>query len=511
MSEAYELELRDITKRFGDTLANDHVSFCVRRGEVHALIGENGAGKSTLMNILYGMLRPDAGEILWRNQPLSLRSPRDAIAKGIGMVHQHFMLAPSLTVAENIALGHPPVKGPFWKPKELRRRVELLQNDYGVELPLDAPVRDLTVGLMQRVEIVKTLYRGAEVLILDEPTAVLTPQESFELFATIRRLTAAGRTVIFISHKLREVLDISDRITVLRAGKTIGTVDKAQVTAAQLAQMMIGRPLAGLGRGEPKTGEAALEVDNLCVAGDLGTTAVDAVSFSVRAGEILGVAGVEGNGQTELTEAIIGVRRPLSGHIRLLGERADGRPVDKRLNAGLAIIPQDRVREGLALNFSITDNLILHMRGAPPISHHGVIDWKAAGRVGAEMVRGYAIKAPSADELCGNLSGGNMQKVVVARELSKKPKVVIACQPTRGVDIGASEYIRKMLLKMRDEGSAVLLVSADLDEIMELSDRIMVMYGGKKSGELASGQANEQILGRMMFGETVRESAGDAV
>ncbi len=505
MEEAYVLELQNITKRFDKTLANDDVTFRVRRGEVHALIGENGAGKSTLMNILYGLIKPDAGRILLGGKPLTLNSPKDAIQKGIGMVHQHFMLAPSLTVAENIVLGHPPTRSNIWRPAKLQEKLKTLEQDFNFDVPLDAKTGGLTVGLMQRVEIVKTLYRGADVIILDEPTAVLTPQEAEELFVSIRKLTKAGHTVIFISHKLKEVMEISDTITVMRAGRTVDTVRKDDVTSEQLAQMMIGRELKGVTREAKAAGDAVLRVEALSVLGDDGLTAVNELSFDVRLGEIVGVAGVEGNGQTELSEAVLGVRRCKSGKVYMDGKDVTNAPVDERIRHGLGFIAQDRVKEGLALPFSIRDNLILKLRRQQPVSKNGIMHWKNASKLSREMIRSYAIKANSEEETVQSLSGGNMQKVVVARELSKDPKLVIACQPTRGVDIGASEYIRSMLVKLRDEGNAVLVISADLDEIMELSDRILVMFEGRKTGELTSAQANERRIGRMMFGQSDQE------
>ncbi len=500
MDNEYELELRGITKRFGGTVANHNVNLSVKKGEVHALVGENGAGKSTLMNILYGMLQPDEGEIVYKGKPVSIASPRDAIALGIGMVHQHFMLSPTLTVGENIVLGHPPSKSWRWKPAELEKQIELLKSDFEIDVPLNVKVQDLTVGLMQRVEIIKTLYRGAKVIILDEPTAVLTPQETAGLFQTIRKLTQAGHTVIFISHKLREVMEISDRITTLRGGKTIGTANKCDVTSRDVAQMMIGREITGLTREKSHTGEAALLVSDLTVAGDQDTIEVNSISFEVHQGEILGVAGVEGNGQTELAEALVGMRKPLSGKIEMLGKDITREKVGKRLAGGMAHIPQDRLKEGIAAELSLTENLIVGRHKSQPLSKYGVINWKEADLVSQKLIETYDIKTSSAREHCRNLSGGNMQKVIVARELSRGPKVIVACQPTRGVDIGASEYIRQMLLNLRDEGNAVLLISADLDEVMELSDRIMVMYEGKKSGEMTSEEANEEALGRMMFG-----------
>ena len=499
--QEYELEFRNVTKKFGNMLANDHISFGVKKGEVHALIGENGAGKSTLMNCLYGMHRMDSGEILYRGEPLHLTSPRETMALGIGMVHQHFMLSPSLTVGENIVLGCKPGKSPVWDKRKLQKRLQETLADMDFDVPLDAVVRDLSVGMMQRVEIVKTLYRGAKLIILDEPTAVLTPQETDELFISIRKLKERGHTVIFISHKLKEVMAISNRITVLRAGKTVGTVNKEDVTPEDLAQMMIGRQLAGVEREQIALGDPVLKVNDLVVMGDRNKTEVNGLSFQLRGGEILGIAGVEGNGQTELSECILGIRRALHGSIEIHGADVTKASVNTRIQKGLAFIPQERMAEGLALDCSITDNIMINRRNKEPILHRGIIRWDKAKALAEELIRQYKVKASGAEELCRNLSGGNMQKVIVARELSVSPKLVIACQPTRGVDIGASEYIHSMLLKMRDEGNAVLLISADLDEVMRLSDRIMVMFEGEKTGEMPISEADEKKIGNLMFGK----------
>lgn len=499
--QEYELEFRNVVKRFGSLVANDHISFGIKKGEIHALIGENGAGKSTLMNVLYGLHKPDEGEIFYQGKPLHLSSPKETMSLGIGMVHQHFMLSPSLSVGENIVLGCPPSKNPFWNQKRLKKRLESIVEDFNFDVPLNTTVKDLSVGMMQRVEIVKTLYRGAQLIILDEPTAVLTPQESDELFASIRKLQARGHTIIFISHKLKEVMEISDRITVLRAGKMIGTVNKDETNETMLAQMMIGRELAGVSRESISLGEPLLEIENLVAMGDRGKTEVNGISFSLRGGEILGVAGVEGNGQTELSECIIGVRKALQGKIRICGQDMTKASTNKRIEAGLSIIPQERVEEGLALDGSITDNVLINRRKDKTLVNKGFIKWSKAKQTAEDLISEYKIKAGSADETCASLSGGNMQKVIVARELSLKPKLVVACQPTRGVDIGASEYIHEMLLKVRDSGNAVLLISADLDEIMKLSDRIIVMYEGTKTGEMSGKDANEKKLGAMMFGK----------
>ncbi|WP_223820836.1 ABC transporter ATP-binding protein [Bacillus sp. S3] len=507
----YELEARNITKRFSATLANDNVSLCVKAGEVHALVGENGAGKSTLMNILYGMLSPDSGEILYRGKQVRLKSPNDALALGIGMVHQHFMLSPSLSVAENIVLGKPPKRKFVWKPNEFRKEIERIQEEFDLKIPLDTKVQDISVGLMQRVEIIKILFKGARLIILDEPTATLTPQETKTLFQTIRKLTKRGYSIIFITHKLREVMEISDRITAMRAGKTIGTVNTSEVQPRDIARMMIGRDIDGLQKSQIKTGTLSLEIKDLTVIGDQKKIEVDNFSLRLYSGEILGIAGVEGNGQTELSEAIIGVRNITSGSITLNGKTISNDSVRNRMLQGLAHIPQDRMREGLALSNSITENIIINKHNVPPIAKRGIINWKKARELSKALIQTYSIKTPSEAEHAKNLSGGNMQKIIVARELSRDPNVVVACQPTRGVDIGSSKYIRQMLVNVRERGGAVLLISADLDEILELCDRIIVIYEGRISGELLDSNANEEKLGQMMFGTHYQEARYDVL
>ena len=506
---SYELELKHITKRFGSVVANQNVNLQVATGEVHALVGENGAGKSTLMNILYGLLQPDEGEIFFRGEQIHLKSPQDAIRRGIGMVHQHFMLAPSMTVAENIAVGWPP-KGEFsWRNADLARELEEFQSLFELPVPLDTRVRDLSVGQMQRVEIMKSLYRGAKVIVLDEPTATLTPQETEELFRTIRMLKENGHTIIFISHRLREIMEIADRITALRSGQTVGTVSASEVTPAEVARMMIGRDVVELKRTPLQTAEVALTVQNLCVAGDSKPDAVNGLSFQLRQGEILGIAGVEGNGQTELTEALIGVRTVQAGTIELFGKDMAQVSARKRMDAGLAHIPQDRMQEGLALDLNILENLVVGTHDIPPLGNRWNIHWRKAAEWSRNAIQQFGIKTPNEQERAGNLSGGNMQKIIVARELSREPKVVIACQPTRGVDIGASEYIHQQLLNIRANGGAVLLVSADLDEILELSDRILVLFNGQAAGLLAREEASEARLGRYMFGLGEEEHNAD--
>lgn len=503
----YELELKNITKRFGNNVANHNVNFQVKQGEVHALVGENGAGKTTLMNIIYGLYQPDEGEILSRGKRLDIQSPHDAIAAGIGMVHQHFMLAPDMTIAENIGVGNPPNHKFVWREQDLEEKIKEIQKGFELSVPLSTKVSELSVGQMQRVEIIKTLYRGAKVIILDEPTAMLTPQETKELFDTIRELVKNGHTVIFITHRLKEVMEISDRVTVLRAGSIVGTVNTKDVTSADIARMMIGREMAGLEREEDKAGEVALSVQNLTVLNDSKQGAVNHISFHVRQGEILGIAGVEGNGQTELTEALIGVRAVNEGKIELFNKDISNLSVKKRKDLGIAYIPQDRMQEGVALEMNVMENIIFSQHEHAPLSNKGIISWEQAKKLSKKLIQKFAVKTSSPMERVGNLSGGNIQKVIVARELSKNPEVVIACQPTRGVDIGSAEYIHQQLINVRDAGGAVLMVSADLDEIFALSDRILVMYDGKKSGEMKGSEANEEILGSYMFG--TRDGGGD--
>jgi ABC-type uncharacterized transport system ATPase subunit len=501
-----QLELHGITKRFGSVVANSDITLCARPGEIHALVGENGAGKTTLMNILYGLIQPDKGEIRLGGRPVEIGSPLDAIQLGIGMVHQHFMLVPSLTVLENIVLGHPPYNRLLWRPQEARQIVSKIQEDFGLSVPLDAKVQELPVGLMQRVEILKVLYRGAEVLILDEPTATLTPQETDELFGTIKTLADKGRIVIFITHKLREVMTIADRVTVLRAGRTVGTVSVSETSPRGLARMMVGRELLGINKTEAAPRETVFEVEGLKVLDDRGLPAVRGMSFSLRKGEILGVAGVEGNGQRELVEALIGVRPIVSGTVRHLGDDVTKATAKTRRERGLGHVPEDRMRDALSLTCSITENIIMGCHDRPPLASGWHLDWLKANQYSTDLIGKFVIKANSPSDQVRVLSGGNMQKVVVARELSQNPKVLIVSQPTRGVDVGSAEYIHRALVDLRDAGVAVLLISAELDEILDLSDRIIVMYKGEIAGELSCTEATEENVGMLMFGTKDQEA-----
>jgi ABC-type uncharacterized transport system ATPase subunit len=502
------LELRGITKEFPGVLANDRIDFDLRAGEVHALLGENGAGKSTLMNILYGLYSPDAGEIVVNGEPVRMSSPRDAIDRGIGMVHQHFMLIPVMTVAENIVLAiEPRRQGVLLDLDAAERSVAEISERYGLAVDPHARVQDITVGQQQRVEILKALYRGAEILVLDEPTAVLTPQEARELFEIIRSLTAQGKSVIFITHKLNEVLEIASRVTVLRRGRVVDTLPTAGSSEEQLAELMVGRKVLLEVEKQPRQpGEPLLSVRNLRVRDERGIEKVRDVSFDVRAGEIVGIAGVDGNGQSELIDAIAGLRSPQSGTIEIAGRDVTRRSARERYHAGLGHIPEDRQLRGLVLDFSIAENIALHDFREPPVSRWGwlspraMLD-RARGLVAEFDVRGGTERTPA-----GSLSGGNQQKVILAREISRDPKVLIAAQPTRGLDVGAIEFVHKRLIAERDEGRAVLLVSLELEEILSMSDRILVLFEGQIVGEFPPTTTQEE-LGVAMTGGAAAEAA----
>ncbi|MDQ7841618.1 MAG: ABC transporter ATP-binding protein [bacterium] len=495
------IELTEITKRFPGVLANDRISLAVAPGEIHALVGENGAGKSTLMKILYGLYEPDEGWIAIRGRRVTLDSPSRAIAAGIGMVHQHFMLIPRFTVTENVILGSEPARAGRLSLKVARSRIRALADQYGLTIDPDAEVGTLSVGEQQRVEIIKVLYRGAEILILDEPTAVLTPQEVDDLFANLRRLRAEGKTIVFISHILEEVLDIADRISVLRRGRVVGTLDAAGATKAQIAEMMVGRPvLMELEVPPVEPGPVRLEVEGLVVSGARGRPAVRGVSFSVKAGEILGVAGIEGNGQSELVETLVGLRVPTAGRLRIMGEdvtRSGPRAI--RL-MGVAHIPEDRHRRGLVLPMEVWENLILghHFRGE--FGEGFLLDRGAIARFARERVDRFDVRTPSLRTPTLALSGGNQQKVIVAREFGFAPSVLIAAQPTRGLDIGATEFVRRQILAARSAGMAVVLVSAMLEEVLSLADRVAVMHAGAIVAEFPRGTVTPREIGLYMTG-----------
>ncbi len=504
--------MRGVTKQFPGVLANDHVDFDLRKGEVHALLGENGAGKSTLMNILYGLYRADEGEIRMGGKPVTFGSAKDAIDRGIGMVHQHFMLIPVMTVAENIVLEVEPRKaGVLVDYDAAVERVRDISTRFGLIVDPRAKVESISVGQQQRVEILKALYRGAEILILDEPTAVLTPQEAGELFAIIKSLQADGTSIIFISHKLNEVLEIADRITVLRRGKKIDTVVRQGATEEGLARMMVGREvLLRVEKRPSEPGDKLLEVRNVSVNDDRGLPAVREVSFDVHAGEIVGLAGVEGNGQSELIEAITGLRAADSGEV-VVGGRAITHPTARKmLDAGVGHIPEDRQRRGLVLEFTIAENIALHDYNRPPDSKWGWLFPRRLIQRAASLIREFDVRGGGPQTRGGALSGGNQQKVVVAREVARDPSVLVAAQPTRGLDVGAIEYLHRRLIEERDEGRAILLVSLELDEILSLSDRILVMYEGRIVGEHARGTTEEEIpeeeIGLEMLGGRRKEA-----
>jgi simple sugar transport system ATP-binding protein len=501
MAEPPVLELRKMTKQFPGVLANDAVDFDLRRGEVHALLGENGAGKSTLMNIVYGLYRHDAGDILVHGKPIAIDSPKAAIEHGIGMVHQHFMLIPVMTVAENIVLAtEPRAAGVLLDYDAARRRVAELSQRFGLAVDPDAKVGSITVGQQQRVEILKALYRGAEILILDEPTAVLTPQEAKELFEIIRSLQGQGKSIIFITHKLNEVLVIADRITVLRRGKRVDTIDAAGATEASLARMMVGREvLLRVDKKPAVPGDPLLEVQDLWVEDDRGLEAVKGVSFLVRAGEIVGLAGVDANGQTELIDALTGLHRTRSGRILVAGREHRGAGAREMLDAGVGHIPEDRHRRGLVLDFTLAENIALHDYGQPPDSKWG---WLFPSRMIArarKLLQEFDVRGGTPQTPARALSGGNQQKLVIAREVDRDPRVLVAAQPTRGLDVGAIEFVHRRLVEERDEGRAVLLVSLELEEILSLADRILVIYEGRIVGEFPP-TATEEELGFAMTG-----------
>ncbi|HSE82873.1 MAG TPA: ABC transporter ATP-binding protein [Gaiellaceae bacterium] len=507
MAEAPLLELSGITKRFPGVVANDHVDFDLIKGEVHALLGENGAGKSTLMNILYGLYHPDDGEIRLRGERVRMDSPRAAIDAGIGMVHQHFMLIPVMTVAENIVLGVEPHSGPFLDLDAANEKVSDISRQFGLAVRPDARIDSISVGMQQRVEILKALYRGAEILILDEPTAVLTPQEAEELFTIIRSLQAEGKSIIFISHKLGEVLAIADRITVLRRGKAIETLPRAGATEEGLARLMVGREvLLRVDKKPAEPGEPLLTVEDLRVREERGLECVRGISFEVRAGEIVGIAGVDGNGQTELVEAITGLRRPESGRIVVRGRDLTDEGARECLEAGLGHIPEDRQRRGLVLDFSLAENIALHDFREEPDSKWGWLFPKRLVARAKRLLTEFDVRGGGPQTPAAALSGGNQQKVVVAREVSRDPSVLVAAQPTRGLDVGAIEFVHRRLVAEQDEGRGILLVSFELDEILSLSDRILVLYEGRIVAEYGR-DVSEEELGIAMTGGRADEAA----
>jgi simple sugar transport system ATP-binding protein len=499
------LELRGVTKRFPGVLANDHIDLTVEEGEIHALLGENGAGKTTLMNILYGLYRADEGELLIDGEPTHFDTPGDAIKAGLGMVHQHFMLVPVFTVTENVMLGTESV-GRFGllDGRAAALHVAETSERYGLHVPVDAVIEDLPVGVQQRVEIVKALYREAEVLILDEPTAVLTPQETEELFDVMRSLRAAGKSIIFITHKLKEVLAIADRITVMNRGHVVGSTTPEETSEQELAAMMVGRAVKlTVDKTPAAPGEAVLEIRDLKVRDDRGQMAVDGVSLDVHAGEIVCIAGVQGNGQTELVEAVMALRPAAAGSMGLLGRELASASPKSVIGGGVGHVPEDRQRDGLIIDFSVADNMVLNTYDQPPFAHWIVRDAEEVREAAQERAEAFDVRTWTVEQAAGTLSGGNQQKVIVAREFSRPIKLLVASQPTRGLDVGSIEYIHRRIIEKRDEGTAVLIVSVEIDEVMALADRIAVMFRGRIVDILPAETAVREQIGLLMAGSGV--------
>jgi len=505
-----KLELRGITKRFGSLVANDSVDLVVEPGEIHALLGENGAGKSTLMNVLYGLYEPDGGQILVDDQPVTFAGPGDAMRSGIGMVHQHFMLIPVFTVTENVMLGQEqatPIG--FLNRRRARRQVAEISKRYGLEVPPDALVADLPVGVQQRVEILKALSRDAKLLVLDEPTAVLTPQETEELITVMRALAEGGTSIVFISHKLNEVRRVADKITVIRRGKVVGSAEPT-ASASELAALMVGRPVQlVVDKDDAKPGEIVLDVDGVSVVDPNGVVVVDDVSFSVRGGEIYAIAGVQGNGQTELTEALVGITGVSAGRISIAGRSVTDLDTNAVLDLGVGYVPEDRLHDGLVGSFSLAENLVLDTYDKAPFASRGSLNLREIERNANERLQEFDVRPPTPEAAASTLSGGNQQKVVLARELSRPLKLLIVSQPTRGVDVGSMEFVHKRIVRERDQGTAVVLVSTELDEVLGLADRIAVMYRGKIAGELPGGSSAETI-GLLMAGAGTEHAGGAA-
>lgn len=496
------LEMKGITKRFPGVLANDNVNFDVKSGEIHALLGENGAGKSTLMKILYGLYQPEEGQVLMNGKPITINSPQDSIRQGIGMIHQHFMLVDSLTVAENVALGLKSDTGIRLDLETVSSRIRELAKSYNLRVDPNAIVGDLAVGEQQRVEIIKALYRGAALMVLDEPTAVLTPQEVDELFAVFKQMAADGHALIFISHKLHEILDLTDRVTVLRNGKVTGSRETAGATKTDLASMMVGRDvILERDKAEQEAGAVRLQMKAVNATNRVGVQVLKDISLEIKSGEIVGVAGVSGNGQKALAEAIAGLRAVGSGKITIEGKDVTHLPPASMLEAGLSYIPEERMHDGAIKNFTVAENLMLSDHGKPPYAKGIFMQFGKIAEHAKQIIDSFEVKTPSMETPIKNLSGGNIQKLILGRELAREPRVLIAAQPTRGVDIGAIEYIHERLLEERENGLATILISEDLDEVRALSDRIVVMFDGEIMGIVKNSETTVEQLGLMMAGE----------
>ena len=497
----YVIEMNNIRKEFPGIVANDNITLQVKQGEIHALLGENGAGKSTLMNVLFGLYQPEKGEIKVRGEKVDITDPNVANRLGIGMVHQHFMLVQKFTVTENIILGSEPKKGMSIDIRKAAQDVAEISDQYGLRVDPNSKIEDISVGMQQRVEILKTLYRGANILIFDEPTAALTPQEIKELIQIMRNLINEGKSIILITHKLKEILEVADQCTVIRRGKGIGTVDVSDASETSLAEMMVGREVSfEVEKGPAKPGESILSVKGLTVEDFRGIDMVDELDLEVRAGEILGVAGVDGNGQTELVEALTGLRTAKAGTVTLSGKDISGLKPRKVTEAGISHIPSDRHKHGLVLEFTIGENMMLQTYYQKPYTRNGILDYGKMYKKAEELMEEYDVRTPSSMNLARSLSGGNQQKAIIAREVDRSPDLLIAAQPTRGLDVGAIEFIHKKLVEERDKGRGVLLVSLEMDEVLNVSDRIAVIYEGKIVDIVDAKDTNENELGLLMAG-----------
>ncbi|EHS58270.1 galactoside ABC transporter ATP-binding protein [Paenibacillus sp. Aloe-11] len=502
------VELKKITKRFPGIVANDSISIKLHKGEIHALLGENGAGKSTLMNILFGLYQPEEGTIEIGGKPVQIDSPNKAIDLGIGMVHQHFKLVQPFTVTENIVLGSEPRKGLKINYKKAAAEVQRLSEQYGLQVNPNAKIEDISVGMQQRVEIIKTLYRGADILIFDEPTAVLTPQEITELLDIMKRLVAEGKSIILITHKLKEIMQIADTVTIIRRGQVVDTVKTSATTPNELAEKMVGRRVSfKVDKQRAQPGQTVLEMNHVVSKNKDGISVLDELNLKVKAGEILGIAGVDGNGQSELIEALTGLRKVDGGSIQLLGQEIANQPPRKISEAGVSHIPEDRHKHGLVLDFSMSENMVLETYYQAPYSKNGFLNKEAIDKQAKSLIEKFDVRTPDIHTKARALSGGNQQKAIIAREIDKNPDLLIAAQPTRGLDVGAIEFVQKQLIAQRDQGKAVLLISFELDEIMNVSDRIAVIYEGKIVGEVLPEETNDQELGLMMAGSAVKKGA----